>query len=167
MSHRFLEGSVYHKRFVPKVHEFTYPFFLLDIDVSKLHRLKNRLFSLGGWNLFSFFPKDHFGSSEDFYKNIESLLADFDLQPTKDMRFLTLPRIFNYVFNPISVLMLFDEGKPTSMLVEVHNYNGGRIVYFVSLKHQVENRYNGVVDRYVCLAFFKTRWPIRFCCNAK
>ena len=54
MSHSFFEGTVYHKRYTPKVHEFTYPFYLLDIDLSLLDRLKNRLFSFEGVNLFSF-----------------------------------------------------------------------------------------------------------------
>ncbi|OYY57496.1 MAG: DUF1365 domain-containing protein, partial [Sulfurovum sp. 28-43-6] len=61
MSHHFFEGTVYHKRFTPSVHEFTYPFYLLDIDLDFLSSLKNRLFSLGGFNLFSFKSEDHFG----------------------------------------------------------------------------------------------------------
>ncbi len=51
------------------------------------------------------------------------------------MRFLTLPRVLNFVFNPISVLVLFDEeSNPRHILAEVHNYNGGRVVYCVKLE---------------------------------
>lgn len=152
MSHLFYEGEVYHKRFVPKVHEFIYPFFILDIDVNKLENLKNKFFSFGSFNLFSFSPKDHFGTSDDFHKNIDEVLSTFNLNPTSNMRFLTLPKMFNYVFNPISILVLINkENIPTDMLVEVHNYNGGRVVYHVKLEKKSDTTYRGTVfkDMYV------------------
>lgn len=152
MSHIFYEGEVYHKRFTPKVHEFTYPFFLLDIDMQRLDVLKNRLFSFGGFNLFSFLPKDHFGTSGDFARNVKETLAAFGLVETPKMRFITLPRVANFVFNPISILVLFNEQEiPTDMLVEVHNYNGGRVVYPVKLEAASAWSYKGSVlkDMYV------------------
>ena len=152
MSHLFYEGDVYHKRFSPKVHEFTYPFFLLDIDVTKLEELKNRFFSMSKFNVFSFSPSDHFGTSKNFYCNVVSILNEFNMQTTKKMRFLTLPKIFNYVFNPISILLLFNEdGSPKEMLVEVHNYNGGRVIYPVQLEATSQTRFKGSVakDMYV------------------
>ena len=152
VSHLFYEGEVYHKRFSPKIHEFTYPFFLLDIDVSKLGELKNRFFSFDRFNLFSFSPKDHFGSSGNFYCNILEALESFGMQATQKMRFITLPKIFNYVFNPISILLLFDEqDTPSEMLVEVHNYNGGRVLYPVKLTATSPTVYKGSVakDMYV------------------
>jgi DUF1365 family protein len=152
MSHLFYEGEVYHKRFSPKVHEFTYPFFLLDIDMQKLDLLRNRLFSFGSFNLFSFLPKDHFGTSGDFATNVQETLAAFGLSQMQKMRFITLPRVANFVFNPISILVLFDEqDRPTDMLVEVHNYNGGRVVYPVKLEAASTLSYKGSVlkDMYV------------------
>jgi hypothetical protein len=82
---------------------------------------------------------DHFGTSTDFFKNIEELLKKFHLKATKKMRFITLPRVLNFVFNPISVLVLFDEQNlPTHILAEVHNYNNGRIVYPVKLEKKAK-----------------------------
>jgi uncharacterized protein len=144
MSHLLYEGEVYHKRFIPKLHEFTYPFFLLDIDLSDFKSLKSKF--------FSFSAKDHFGESGDFMQNVDELLTKFEIDKTRNMRFITLPRMFKFVFNPISILVLFDEDKtPVEMLVEVHNYNGGRIVYPVSLKHESATKYSGSVfkDMYV------------------
>ncbi|MBT8343719.1 MAG: DUF1365 domain-containing protein [Sulfurovum sp.] len=163
MSHYFFEGEVYHKRYTPKVHEFSYPFYLLDIDLSILDRLKNRLFSLEGFNLFSFKSKDHFGKSDDFVHDVEELLEKFNLSPTKQMRFVTLPRVANFVFNPISVLILFKESKPTHLLAEVHNYNGGRVVYPVELSSNDGKSYSGSVkkDMYVS-PFLETLGDYRF-----
>jgi len=146
MSHLLYEGEVYHKRFIPKVHEFTYPFYLLDIDLKEIASL--------GSKLLRFNPRDHFGESEDFSQNVEELLKKFAIkrESVASMRFLTLPRMFNFVFNPISILALFDADKtPTQMLVEVHNYNGGRVVYPVKLAHESGTKYSGSVfkDMYV------------------
>lgn len=144
MSHLLYEGEIYHKRFIPKVHEFTYPFYLLDIDMKKLESLKSKL--------LSFSAKDHFGDSESFQENVDELLKKFNIEEPAFMRFITLPRMFKYVFNPISILVLFDKEKiPVQMLVEVHNYNGGRVVYPVRLEHQNATKYSGRVlkDMYV------------------
>ncbi|CAA6802283.1 MAG: DUF1365 domain-containing protein [uncultured Sulfurovum sp.] len=150
MSHLFYEGTVYHKRFIPKKHDFTYPFFLLDINVEQLSSLKNRF--------FSFKTKDHFGSSKDFKENAKELIKKFDFPTPSSMRFLTLPRMFNYVFNPISILVLFNTNqKPTQMLVEVHNYNGGRIVYPVVLETRNGTQYKGSVEKDMYVSPFLKR----------
>ncbi|QEZ89181.1 DUF1365 domain-containing protein [Aliarcobacter cibarius] len=155
-NHNIYEGTIYHKRFLPKKHDFKYNFYLLDIDVFDLESLKNRIFSLNKLNFMSLQSSDHFGTSIDFLKNIEELLKKFDLKATSKMRFITLPRVLNFVFNPISVLVLFDEeNSPTHILAEVHNYNNGRVVYPVKLEKK-NNSYFGVVkkDMYVS-PFFK------------
>ena len=163
MSHRWLEGEVFHKRFYPTEHQFTYDYCMIDIDVSKLSSLKNRFFSYGGFNLFSFKPQDHFGQGESFLTNIDELLKKFSLKNDYELRFLTLPRILGFVFNPISALVLSKEGKLEHMLVEVHNYNGGRIVYPVVLTQKDESRYEGTIkkDMYVS-PFLKREGEYRF-----
>lgn len=158
MSHRFYEGEMYHKRLIPKVHEFTYPFFLLDIETRSFETLKTKYFSINGWNLFSFFTKDHFGVSNDFNQNISEIIKEFDLEIPAFTRFITLPRMFNFVFNPISILVLFNKEKvPKNMLVEVHNYNGGRVVYPVSLEHKSGTKYGGNVDKDMYVSPFLKR----------
>ena len=153
-NHNIFEGTIYHKRFLPKKHDFKYNFYLLDIDVFDLKSLENKIFSINKLNFMSLQSFDHFGTSLDFMKNIEELLKKFDLKASPKMRFITLPRVLNFVFNPISVLVLFNEKNiPTHILAEVHNYNNGRVVYPVKLeKHQKNaNSYFGIVkkDMYV------------------
>lgn len=158
MSHLFYEGKIYHRRLIPLKHEFTYPFFLLDIDMDNFKSLKTKYFSVNSWNIFSFFTKDHFGSSDDFTQNAEEIIKKFDLEVPAFTRFITLPRMFNFVFNPISILVLFNEEKvPTNMLVEVHNYNGGRVVYPVVLEHQGNTKYSGNVEKDMYVSPFLKR----------
>lgn len=152
MSHRFFEGEVYHKRFTPKEHKFVYPFFLLDIDLQSFKTLQNRLFSIEKFNLFSFSSRDHFGKTRNFQENVQDILKKFNLKATTKMRFLTLPKIFGFVFNPISVVMLWDENDTLEhMLVEVHNYNGGRVLYCVKMESLGGHTYSGsaLKDMYV------------------
>lgn len=147
MSHRYLEGEVYHKRLLPKEHRFTYPFFMVDIDLSSLDTLHNTLFALEGFNLFSFRARDHFGPSQEFLTSVNELIRRFGSRPTGQMRFVTLPRIAGFVFNPISMLLLFEEERPTMMFAEVHNYNGGRIIYPVALHESSKDTYRGSVSK--------------------
>jgi DUF1365 family protein len=128
-----------------------------------LSTLKNKLFSLEGFNLFSFRGKDHFGQSEDFMENVETLLQKFGLTSAENMHFVTLPRIANFVFNPISILILFDENTPTHLFAEVHNYNGGRVVYPVRLETKDGKNYEGEAgkDMYVS-PFLETKGAYRF-----
>ena len=155
--HKFYEGTIYHKRFHPKVHEFKYNFYLLDIDLNYFENLKNSLFSINKLNFLSFKTKDHFGKSDDFLQNVDEILKKFSIKKTKNMRFFTLPRVLNFVFNPISALVVFDDNnQATHLLAEVHNYNNGRVVYPILLEKK-GNSYVGKVkkDMYVS-PFFKT-----------
>lgn len=130
MSHRFYEGEIYHKRFFPKEHAFTYDYFFLDINADEISTLKNKLFGVNGLGIMSFYSQDHFGQSSDFLLNAQELIDALDWGEYSELRFLTLPRIFNFVFNPISVLLLLNERAiPTHCVAEVHNYNGGRVLY--------------------------------------
>lgn len=165
-NHRFYEGAIYHKRVHPKVHEFKYNFYLLDIDVSNsssFNKLKNSYFSINKLNFLSLKTKDHFGKSDDFLQNIDRLLEEFNLEKSSKLRFITLPRVLNFVFNPISILMVFDkENNPSHILAEVHNYNSGRVIYPVKLEKK-SNSYTGIVkkDMYVS-PFFQSMGVYKF-----
>lgn len=163
MTHRFLDGTIYHKRFLPKQHTFKYDFFMIDMDLANLDTLKNSYLSINRFNLFAFNTKDHFGISEDFLTNVEELCGKFNIEGSYNMRFITLPSIFGFVFNPISCLILIEDDKPKIMFAEVHNYNGGRVVYFVELKHLSVNTYEGETkkDMYVS-PFFEASGIYKF-----
>ena len=156
-NHKFYEGTIYHKRFHPRVHEFKYNFYLLDIDLNYFQNLKNSFFSINKLNLLSFKTKDHFGKSDNFLENVDELLEKFNIKKTNNMRFLTLPRVLNFVFNPLSALVIFNENnEATHLLAEVHNYNNGRVIYPIILEKKGKS-YTGKVikDMYVS-PFFKT-----------
>lgn len=83
MLSRIYEGRVFHQRMRPKKHRLSYQVFSFLFDVDELSELdKNlKLFSHNGFNLFSFWDKDH-GPSErkPLRPYVEKILADADIQ---------------------------------------------------------------------------------------
>ncbi|MGM0520030.1 MAG: DUF1365 domain-containing protein [Campylobacterota bacterium] len=157
-NHKFYDGKVYHKRFSPKEHSFKYKFFVLDIDIDSIEKLSdNALFSYEKFNIFCFKSKDHFGKNSNFKENVEELLKKHGISDYSNLRFITLPRILNFVFNPISLLLIYDKQKNLSyLLAEVHNYNGGRVVYPIKLESRGYNLYKGEVPKDMLVSpFFK------------
>ncbi|MBE0490760.1 MAG: DUF1365 domain-containing protein [Sulfurospirillum sp.] len=155
MSHCFWEGVISHTRVAPKKHAFSYKFFMLDIDTSNFASLQNTFFSLNKINLFSFCAKDHFGTSDDFLKNIDQVLQYFAItQKYTQIRFITLPSIFGFVFNPISLLLLCKDNKPELLLAEVHNYHQGRVFYKVSLQEKDDRKFTGIAQKQMFVSPF-------------
>ena len=135
-------GTVIHKRFKPKVHSFNYKVFSLLIDLSELDLLdKNlKLFSYNKFNIISFYNKDHGPRDGSSLKNwvIDNLEKNHIKTNGIQIKLLCYPRIFGYVFNPLSVFYVYDKNKDLiSILYEVKNTFGEQHTYvFKSKKDQ-------------------------------
>ena len=132
-------GSVIHKRFKPKFHSFNYNVFSLLIDLSELDEIHKelKLFSYNKFNIISFFNKDHGprdGSSLQGWV-IENLKKnDIDTDDIQ-IKLLCYPRIFGYVFNPLSVFYIYNKkSNLISVLYEVKNTFGEQHVYIFKTK---------------------------------
>jgi uncharacterized protein len=127
-------GSVAHRRLRPRRHRLRYRVFSLLIDLDELPMLDSalRLFSVGQFNLFSFYPRDHlFAGTGDLRGEVDAMLRDAGL--TLDggaIRLLTMPRILGYGFNPLSIFFCHRaDGALQAILYEVHNTFGQRHCY--------------------------------------
>ena len=135
-------GTVIHKRFKPTVHSFNYKVFSLLIDLSELDLLdKNlKLFSYNKFNIISFYNKDHGPRDGSSLKNwvIDNLEKNYIKTNGIQIKLLCYPRIFGYVFNPLSVFYVYDKNKDLiSILYEVKNTFGEQHTYvFKSKKNQ-------------------------------
>ena len=134
-------GTVIHKRFKPKTHFFKYSVFSLLIDLSELDQLdkKIKFFSFNKFNLISFFERDHGdrdGSSlvEWVKKNLdENNISSEDVK----IKLLCYPRIFGYVFNPLSVFFIYNSNeKLISILYEVKNTFGEQHTYIFKVENE-------------------------------
>ena len=127
-------GNVIHKRFKPKKHSFNYKVFSLLIDLSELDILdkKLKLFSYNRFNIISFYNKDHGprdGSSIQNWVKDNLKKNNIDTNGIQ-IKLLCYPRIFGYVFNPLSVFYIYDKNLDlVSILYEVKNTFGEQHTY--------------------------------------
>ena len=127
-------GKVIHKRFKPKEHYFKYNVFSLLIDLDELDLIQNKIkiFSYNKFNIISFFdidhgPRDGTSLKKWILKNLKNIgVIENDVQ----VKLLCYPRIFGYVFNPLSVFFIYDQySKLISILYEVKNTFGEQHTY--------------------------------------
>jgi uncharacterized protein len=129
-------GTVVHARHRPKKHSLRYRVFSLLIDLDELQALDKEL-KLFGYNraaVFSFWDKDHgLGKAGELRGWVERHLADagIDNQAVR-VRVLCYPRIFGYVFNPLTIYFCEDShGNPLALLYEVCNTFQERHTYII------------------------------------
>jgi uncharacterized protein len=121
------ECSVMHHRFAPKVHHFQHDIFMfyLDLDELDLVAQKILLFGHNRKNIYSFRDADHEPAGQNPLK--ERIVAflrknGIDLGLFGHVMLLTLPRVFGYIFNPVSIYYCFNaEGSPLCSVAEVGN----------------------------------------------
>ena len=126
-------GKVIHRRFKPKEHYFKYSVFSLLIDLDELEDIQKEIsiFSYNKFNIISFFDKDHgerdSSSLKDWvYSNIKTLGIEEEVK----IKLLCYPRIFGYVFNPLSIFFVYDKNsKLIAILYEVKNTFGEQHTY--------------------------------------
>ncbi len=140
-------GKVIHKRFKPKEHYFKYNVFSLLIDLNELEQINKdiKFFSYNKFNIISFFDKDHGdrdGSSIKSWvkKNLKSIgIMTEDIS----IRLLCYPRIFGYVFNPLSTYFIYNKhSELISIFYEVKNTFGEQHTYIFKARDEktVQNK---------------------------
>ena len=120
------KGIVTHRRFKPKRHFFSYKTFSIFFDLDELEYLEKKIsiFSLNKFNLFSFYNRDH-GDRDggDLQSWVKSTLKKFKINvQISKIKLLCFPRIFGYVFNPLSIFYCYnEENELKAILYEVKN----------------------------------------------
>lgn len=147
------EGHVVHVR--PGRHRLRYSVFMLALDLDEVGALGARLkfFSHNRFNLTALFDRDH-GDRHDtsIRRCIEQKLQQAGV-PWRGGRIvlLTMPRLLNYVFNPLSVYFCYDaNGEIAALAHEVSNTFGERHFYIMPAQ---TNR-NGRIAQSCAKAFF-------------
>jgi DUF1365 family protein len=130
-------GKIRHRRFVPGLHSFTYPLFMLYLDLDELPELfaKKWFCSLGGVNFVSFKRQDYFSPNADSLKAAvidkvqDSLGGKLEIA---SVRALLHVRYLNMVFNPVVFYYCFDaEGEAVAVLAEITNTPWGERHHYV------------------------------------
>ena len=127
-------GNVIHKRFKPKKHFFKYSVFSLFLDLDEINELDQQIpfFSYNKFNILSFFDKDHGYRDGSSIKNwLIHVLQKKNISTINiKIKILCYPRIFGYVFNPLSIFFIYDaDSNPIAILYEVKNTFGEQHTY--------------------------------------
>ena len=132
-------GIVAHQRFKPIKHSLKYKTFSLLLDLDEVESLSEKIsiFSLDKFNIFSFYCKDHGardGSSlkKWILENIKKFKIDSEITRIK---LLCYPRIFGYVFNPLSIFYCYDGNILKAILYEVKNTFNEQHTYVFSVNN--------------------------------
>ncbi len=165
-------GNVIHKRFKPKEHFFKYKVFSLLIDLSELNFLERelKLFSYNKFNILSFYDIDH-GPRDgtSLISWVKENLSKNNINTEQiTIKLLCYPRIWGYVFNPLSVFFIYDKNfNLISILYEVKNTFGEQHTYIFKLEknanlleHSCKKKFH--VSPFIeidCTYFFKILKP--------
>lgn len=134
MNSAIYAGRVVHARLRPKRHKLSYRVFALLLDLDEIDRLAKRL-RLFGHNraaVFSFHDKDH-GAADGLLREWVAMQLDAAgvTLAAPRISMLCYPRIFGYVFNPLTVYFCRDGNTLRAILYEVHNTFGEKRTYVI------------------------------------
>ena len=133
MRSHLVRGKVRHRRRRPFVYEMEHDVFYLALDLAELGDVgRLRLLSRNGRNAFSFHDADHWVRGEgDLEASVHSHLRSEGWEPDGwRITLIAYPRVLGHVFNPASFYLCRDgSGELRTVIVEVHNTHGERILY--------------------------------------
>ena len=131
-------GEVNHTRFKPVKHFLNYKTFSLLIDLDEIEQLDKSIsiFSHNKFNIFSFYNKDHGDRDGSCLKKwVISNLKKYKIEGNiSKIKILCYPRIFGYVFNPLSIFYCYENEKLKSIFYEVKNTFNEQHTYIFKIK---------------------------------
>ncbi len=132
-------GTVMHARLKPLGHRFSYRVLNLLIDLDRLTEAdrQSRLFGVNRRARYSFHERDHGPRDGSALSSYVRRLANAEGIDLADGRLLLLcyPRLFGYVFNPLSVYYCHAaDGKLVLLIYEVRNTFGEMHTYICPVR---------------------------------
>lgn len=127
-------GRTTHHRLAPRPHRFSYGLFQLLVDVDRLGTAFAglKLIRRGRFGLFSFDARDHGARDGGSLRAwVEAKLREAGVAASaRRIRLLTFPRLFGFVFNPLSIFFVHDEAERLEAVIyEVNNTFGQTHAY--------------------------------------
>ena len=136
LNNALLVTQVVHARARPKANRFRYHVYYVCFALSDVAALgKLALFSLRRFNLFGLRLRDYHDSPDSWMRE---MLQQWNITTADgDIVLMTMPRVLNYAFNPVSFWFCLDtENTLRAVLADVSNTFGERHAYLLSHEDQ-------------------------------
>ena len=135
-------GIVKHQRFKPIEHSLNYKTFSMLLDLDEIENLAKNIsiFSLNKFNIFSFYNVDHGARDGSLLKNwVLKNIKKFNISNNiTKIKLLCYPRIFGYVFNPLSIFYCYENNDLRAIFYEVKNTFNEQHTYIFKIKNNEE-----------------------------
>tara|TARA_A200000113_G_scaffold98122_1_gene87922 strand:+ start:49 stop:834 length:786 start_codon:yes stop_codon:yes gene_type:complete len=122
-------GKVMHRRLFPRKNHFVYGIYYIALSLSRKDEWP---IAYNRFSALSFYDRDH-GECDgsDLEVWARDILSAYGLNDIcEDITLICMPRVFGYVFNPVSFWMCRDDkGTIRAVLCEVHNTFGEKHSY--------------------------------------
>jgi DUF1365 family protein len=121
IGHQLLSANIYHKRLKPKENSFSYRAFYTILDMQRLKEKNNCLFSTNRISMLSYQHRDHGcrdGTNATEWAKKIFIENNIDVDYIK---LITLPRVFGYLFNPVSFWLGYIQKDLCAVICEVNN----------------------------------------------
>ncbi len=131
------EGTIRHRRFIPRPNSFQYRLFLMFLDLAELDTVfeEHPLWSVGRVNVAYLRRKDHFGNPDI---SLEQAVRDLvtlklGIAPKGPIRMLTHLRYWGHCFNPVTFYFCYDvhDHRVETIVAEIHNTPWGEHYCYV------------------------------------
>ena len=123
---QLVHARVMHARLRPAPHRFVYPVFYVRLNLARLDDCQSRWFGIDRRRVLTIRTRDYGardGSSLEQW--MRALLAAHGIAADGEIWLQTFPRVFGYMFNPVSFWHCHDrDGTLRAVLAEVNNTFG-------------------------------------------
>lgn len=123
---QLIHGHVMHARLRPALNRFVYPVFYIRLNLDRLDECRSAWFGIDRWRPLSLRTRDYGPrDGSDLSQWLRALLAQHGVAAPASIWLQTFPRVFGYVFNPVSFWHCHDaDGRLSAVLAEVNNTFG-------------------------------------------
>lgn len=158
-------GRVHHQRYIVASHRFSYPLYMLGLDLDELDSIErqHRLFSTTHFNALQFRRSDYLGDAQTPIKQavmqqVEQLGGD--IATLNRVMFVGQVRNLGLYFSPVNFFFCYHDKTALYMLAEVHNTPWNEThCYLIDLKNPQHTRKDFHVSPFMDLDM-KYRWHI-------
>lgn len=159
---RVVRGQVMHRRQLPFEHRFVYPVFFLLIHSDEFDQLDSWLFGVNRRRPLAIHFADH-GDTRDPRLWVREQLVRYGIHDCPGALWLqTFPRLFGYLFNPVSFWYCERaDGSIGAVVAEVNNTFGDRCSYVLRLPDGARSVLRAAKRMHVS-PFFPTEGEYRF-----